>query len=87
MKQRTLGPRPSVSASLFPDLFHLEEEAVDEIPRVITVQRRLVRFDPLQDEAVDVLQVSEDLFVGSRKEVHEPGKHLVELQGGYGKPC
>lgn len=67
-------------------LLHLDEEAINEVPRVVGVKRRLVGFDLLGNEVLQLLNQVINAVVSSRQVLHDAGIHIIELGGKGEKP-
>lgn len=67
-------------------LLHLDEEAINEVPRVVGVKCRLVGFDLLGNEVLQLLNQVINAVVSSRQVLHDAGIHIIELGGKEEKP-
>lgn len=62
-------------------LVHLDEEAVNEVPRVLWVKRCFVDLHPRGNEVLELFYQVVDAIVSSWQVLHDPGIHVIQLWG------
>lgn len=58
-------------------LVHLDEEAVNEVPRVLWVKRCFVDLHPRGDEVLEFFHQVVDAIVSSWQILHDPRIHVI----------
>lgn len=58
-------------------LVHLDEEAVNEVPRVLWVKRYFVDLDPRGNEVLELLYQVVDAIVSSWQILHDSRIHVI----------